>query len=131
LQEGVSLSQANAVLAGASIGSGAANASSSPLLGAVVLRLRDSMVSSKHRDMVTAILLATFLILLLACANLAGLLAAHLASRRQEIAVRAALGARRSRIVALLLMESAVLALAGGAFGTLVAQWDIDLFAAT
>jgi putative ABC transport system permease protein len=129
LQDGVSVAQVNAAMAGTSVRSGPAP--SSPLLGAEVLRLRDSMVSSKHRDLVTAILLATLLILLIACANLAGLLAAHLAGRRQEIAVRAALGARRNRIVMLLLMESAVLALAGGAFGTLVAQWGIDLFAAT
>lgn len=123
LQDGVTLAQANAVLAGASIGPEAASAAA--------VRLRDSMVSSKHRAVVTAMLFATFLILLIACANLAGLLAAHLAGRRQEIAVRAALGARRSRIVTLLLIESAVLALAGGAFGTLVAQWGIDLFGAT
>ena len=129
LQDGVTVAHANAVLNGASVGPDPAVASSLPL-GASVIRLRDSMVSSKHRDMMTAMLLATFLILLIACANLAGLLAAHLGSRRQEIAVRAALGARRSRIVALLLIESSVLAVVGGAFGTLVAQWGIDLFGA-
>ncbi len=129
LQDGVTVAHANAVLNGASVGPDPAVASSLPL-GASVIRLRDSMVSSKHRDMMTAMLLATFLILLIACANLAGLLAAHLGSRRQEIAVRAALGARRSRIVALLLIESGVLAVVGGAFGTLVAQWGIDLFGA-
>ena len=129
LQDGVSVAQANALLNGASVGSDPAVPSALPL-GATVIRLRDSMVSSKHRDMITAMLLATFLILLIACANLAGLLAAHLGSRRQEIAVRAALGARRSRIVALVLIESGVLAVVGGAFGTLVAQWGIDLFGA-
>ena len=92
------------------------------------MRLHDAMVSSKHRTMLTALLTATLLVLLIACANLAGLLAAHLDSRRHEIAVRVALGARRVRIISLLLIESAVLAVAGGAFGTLIAQWGIDLF---
>ncbi len=130
LQDGVTLAQANAALAGASVASSLTGASSSPL-GTDVVSLRASMIPSKHRDMITAMLLATLLILLIACANLAGLLSAHLGTRRQEIAVRSALGARRSRIVTLLLIESAVLALAGGAFGTLVAQWGIDLFGAT
>lgn len=129
LQDGVTVAHANAVLNGASVGADPAVASSLPL-GASVIGLRESMVSPKHRDMIAAMLIATFLILLIACANLAGLLAAHLGGRRHEIAVRAALGARRSRIVALLLIESAVLAVVGGAFGTLVAQWGIDLFGA-
>ncbi len=126
LQDGVSVAQANAALAGASVSLEA----SSPA-GVRVMPLREWMIPSKQRDAIAAMLLATVLILLIACANLAGLLAAHLESRRQEIAVRTALGARRSRIVTLLMIESALLALAGGAFGTLVAQWGIDLIAGT
>jgi putative ABC transport system permease protein len=89
------------------------------------------MVSSKHRTMLTALLTATILVLLIACANLAGLLAAHLDSRRHELALRVALGARRTRIVRLLLIESVALAAVGGTFGILIAQWGIDLFGAT
>lgn len=131
LQDRVSVAQANAALAGASIGVTPANGRPPSSLGVGVMRLREWMIPSKHRNLITAMLLATVLILMIASANLAGLLAAHLGSRRQEIAVRTALGARRSRIVTLLLIESAMLALVGGAFGILVAQWGIDLFAGT
>ena len=95
-------------------------------LGIAVLALRD-VIPAQSRALVLAVFAASFCLLLIACTNLASLLLAQSLVRKQEMAVRVALGAGHRRILRQLLTESLVVALLGGALGSLLAVAAVPL----
>ena len=92
--------------------------------GAKVDSFRDRMISGV-RPMLWVLFAAVAVILLIACANLANLLLARGLSRQREVAVRAALGASRWRLIRQLLTETTIISVVGGVSGVLLAYWGL------
>ena len=126
LKSGVSVETAKAELAALAQRSEQAYPGTSKGWGASAIPLQQ-YIADEFRVAMRMLMGAVIFVLLIACANIASLQLSRGAERQREFAVRAALGASRFRLVRQLLVESLLVALAGGALGLLLASWGVDL----
>jgi putative ABC transport system permease protein len=129
VRDGVTVAQARANLSGIAHRIKDQYGKEVDLSDAAVVPLADAMVGDVRTALLT-LLGAVGLLLLVACANVAGLLIARTSARRKELAVRAALGAGRGRLIQQFLAESFALSFLGGALGILIATWAVKVLPA-
>ncbi len=117
-----SLAQARADFAGVTKNLAAAYPEVNKGTGASLIPFKQRMLGGV-KSILLVLFCAVGFVLLIACANIANLLLARASGRAREFAVRAALGAGKSRLIRQLLTESVLLGIVGGAFGLLLASW--------
>ena len=94
--------------------------------GVAVLPFRDTQIGDDDRTLARVLMLAVGFVLLIVCANLANLMLVRGAARHRDVAVRAAMGASRARLLGAMLAESTLLAVVGAGLGLLASQWALD-----
>jgi len=100
-------------------------------VGVQVVPIRQSYVGADQGRMNVVLMAAVGFVLLIMCANLANLMLVRSASRQRELAVRAAMGAGRGRLIWVSLTESLLLAVPGSLIGLILSQWAIDAMVAS
>ena len=124
LKPGVTMQGAQADMDGVALGLERDYPNDLPNIGVNLVSLRSDLVADV-RPMVRLLFAAVAVLLLIATANVSGLLIARATARHHEIALRVAIGATRGRILAQLLTESVLLAAVGGGCGVILAMWLI------
>ena len=124
LRSGVSVDQARAELAAVALRLEKEHVDSNTGVGAMMESLHADTVG-ELRQPILVLLGAVAFVLLIACTNMANLVLPRALARQREVAIRAALGARRSRLVRQLLTESILLGVMGGVTGLALAHWGL------
>jgi putative ABC transport system permease protein len=125
LRDGIRLEQAQSELRVIDQSMALANPEENKQRETLLLSLQERMVGDV-RPALMVLSAAVGLVLLIACANFANLLLARMATRSPELAIRAALGAGRGRLIGQVVIESMLLGLSGGLAGLLLGSWGVD-----
>ncbi len=125
LREGTSVSASRAELTGIAQRLKQQFGNDTAMVGVAMEPLREAMTSNVRPALIILFGASGFL-LLIACANVVNLMLAQAAARERELSIRAALGARRSRLIRQFLTEAFLLSTIGGALGVLAAVWGLN-----
>jgi len=129
LKPGVTFEQARAEMSGIATNLTAEHPSTNTGIGVTAITLPEHL-EGKWRLALLILLGAVAFVLLIACTNIANLLLARGADRERELAIRAAMGAGRGRLLRQLLTESLLIAILGCGIGILIARWSVHLLVA-